>query len=92
MHICFYGYVCILLRSCINLDQWYQSNLLFLDPLCMSPTRARYKELGLDLVEPLQAQPCKSQWPPMGDENKDEGIEYPIKMLLKEALEKKGMQ
>ena len=24
----------------------------------------------------------------MGDEKKDEGVEYPIKMLLKEALEK----
>ena len=54
----------------------------------MSPTRVGYKELGLDLVEPLQDQPEKSQWPPMGDENKDEGIEDPIKMFLKEALEK----
>ena len=24
LHICFYGYFCILLRSYINLDQWYQ--------------------------------------------------------------------
>ena len=54
----------------------------------MSPTRAGYKELGLDLVEPLQDQPRKSRWPPMGDEKKDEGIEDPIKMFLKEALEK----
>ena len=55
----------------------------------MSPTTTGYKELGLDLVEPLQDQPRKSWWPPMGDENKYEGIEYPIKMLLEEALEKK---
>ena len=54
----------------------------------MSPTRAGYKELGLDLVETLQDQPHKSRWPPMGDEKKDEGIEDPIKMLLEEALEK----
>ena len=54
----------------------------------MSPTRVRYKELRLDLVEPLQDHPCKSQWPPMGDKKKDEGAEYPIKMLLEEALEK----
>ena len=54
----------------------------------MSPTRAEYKELGIDLVEPLQDHPRKSQWPPMGDEKKDEGAEDPIKMLLKEALEK----
>ena len=54
----------------------------------MSPTRVGYKELGLNLVEPLQDQPRKSRWPPMGDEKKDEGAEYPIKMFLKEALEK----
>ena len=50
--------------------------------------RAGYKELGLDLVEPLQDQPRKSQWPPMGDEKKDDSAEDPIKMLLEEALEK----
>ena len=54
----------------------------------MSPTRARYKELGLDLVETLQDQTHKSRRPPMGDGNKDEGVEDPIKMLLEEALEK----
>ena len=54
----------------------------------MSLMRAGYKELGLDLVEPLQDQPRKSQRPPMGDEKKDEGAEDTIKMLLEEALEK----
>ena len=54
----------------------------------MSQMRAGYKELGLDLVEPLKDQPHKSRWPPIGDENKDEGTEDPIKILLKEALEK----
>ena len=54
----------------------------------MSPMREGYKELGLDLVEPLQDQPCKSQWPPMGDEKNYEGTKYPIKIFLKEALEK----
>ena len=54
----------------------------------MSPTRAGYKELGLDLVEPLQDHPRKSRRPPMGDEKKDEGVENPIKMLLEEVLEK----
>ena len=58
----------------------------------MCPTRAGYKELGLDLVEPLQDQPRKSRRPPMGDKKKDEGAEDPIKMLLEEALEKKGMR
>ena len=49
----------------------------------MSPTRAGYKELGLDLVEPLQDQPQKSQQPPMGDENKYDGAEDPIKIVAR---------
>ena len=54
----------------------------------MSPMRSRYKELGLDLVEPLQDQPHKPRRTPMGDEKKDEGAGDPIKILLEEALEK----
>src|ERR1700722_20025444 len=54
----------------------------------MSPTRSGYKELGLELVEPLQDEPRKSRWPPMVDEKKDEGVGDPIKILLEEALER----
>ena len=54
----------------------------------MSLTRSGYKELGLDLVQPLQYQPCKPQRMPMGEENKDERVGDPIKILLKEALKK----
>jgi len=54
----------------------------------MSPMRSGYKELGLDLVEPLQDQPWKPQRPPMGEEKKDEGAENPIKILVEEAFEK----
>jgi hypothetical protein len=54
----------------------------------MSLTRSRYKELGLDPVEPLQDQPRKPRRPPMGEEKKDEGAGDPIKMLLEEALAK----
>jgi hypothetical protein len=54
----------------------------------MSPTRSGYKELGLDLVEPLQDQPRKPQRPLMGGERKDEGAGDSIKMLLEEVLEK----
>ena len=54
----------------------------------MSPTRAGHKELGINLVEPLQDHPRKSRGPPMGDEKKDKGVVDPIKMLLEEALEK----
>ena len=53
----------------------------------MSPTRLGYKELRLDLVEPLQDQPRKPRWPPMGEEKKDEGAGDPIKILLEGALE-----
>ena len=54
----------------------------------MSPMRSGYKELGLDVVEHLQDHPCKPQRFPMGEENKYEGARDPIKILLKEALEK----
>ena len=54
----------------------------------MSPTRSGYKELGLELVEPLQDQPRKSRRPPMADKKKDEGAGDPIKILLEEALER----
>ena len=53
----------------------------------MSPTRSGYKELGLELVEPLQDQPYKSRWPPIADEKKDKGAGDPIKILLEEVLE-----
>ena len=54
----------------------------------MSRKRPGYKELGLDLVEPLQHQPRKPRRRPMAEEKKDEGAGDPIKILLKEALEK----
>ena len=55
----------------------------------MSPTRSGYKELGLDLVEPLQDQSRKPQWMPMGEKKKDEGEGDPIKIFLEEVLKKK---
>ena len=65
-----------------------RSTFFFSVFLCMSPTRSGYKELGLELVEPLQDQPRKSRRPPMADEKKDEGAGDPIKILLEEALER----
>ena len=62
--------------------------MLFLDPSLHVPNKVGVKELGIDLVEPLQDQPRKPQNPPMGDEKRDEGARDPIKILLKEALEK----
>ena len=54
----------------------------------MSPMRSGYKELGLDLVEPLQDQPRKPQQTHMGDKNKDKGEGDPIKIFLKDVLKK----
>ena len=59
----------------------------FLILLFMSPMSLGYKELGLNLLEHLQ-DPLKHQWPAMGEENKNEGVGYPINILLDEALEK----
>ena len=53
----------------------------------MSPTRLGYKELGLDLVEPLQDQRRKTWRHPIEEEKKDEGVGDPFKMSLEEALE-----
>jgi hypothetical protein len=50
--------------------------------------RSGYKELRLDLVEPLQDQPRKPRRPPMGEEKKDEEARDSIKLLLEEALDK----
>jgi len=75
----------LMLRSYLSSDQWYESDLLFVF-ICMSPMRSRYKELGLNMVDPLQDQPHKTQRAPIAEENKDEGIGDPFKMLLKEAL------
>ncbi len=55
--------------------------------LCMPPTRSGYKELGLEVVEPLQDQPEKSQWPPIGEEKRDDRVGDPFKIFLKESLE-----
>ena len=30
LHLCIYGYICIMLCSCLSLNQWYQSSFFFL--------------------------------------------------------------
>jgi len=47
--------------------------------------RSRYKELGLELVEPLQYRPRRPRQPPMVEEKKNKAIVDPFKMLLEEA-------
>ena len=45
----------------INSVQWYHSNLKFIYfSLCMSPTKSKYKKLGLELVKTLQDHPHSS--------------------------------
>ena len=50
--------------------------------------RSGYKELGFDLVEPLQDQPHKPRQLPMAEENKDEGVWDLIKIFLEDTLKK----
>ena len=54
----------------------------------MPPMRPGYKYFGLELVKPLQDHPHESQWPLMEDDKKDEGVGDPIKILLKQSLER----
>ena len=52
----------------------------------MSLTRLGYNELGLKITEPLKDDPHRTRQPHMLEENKDEGVGDPIKLLLEEAL------
>jgi hypothetical protein len=52
----------------------------------MSPTRFEYNKLGLEPFNLLQDQSLQARKKPMGDKNKDDGVGYPIKMLLEESL------
>ena len=55
----------------------------------MSLTRSGYKELRLDLVEPLEDQPCKHRRPPMVEEKKEEGEGDPISVYRGGRRERK---
>jgi hypothetical protein len=52
----------------------------------MSPTRSRYRELGLELVSLGENHSHWPKKPPMVEENIDDEAGYPFKMLLKESL------
>jgi hypothetical protein len=69
-----------------NPNQWYQSRLLLIIFWCMSSMRSEYSKLGLDLVsleENLSHTPKK---PSMVEENKNDGADDPISLLLEQAL------
>jgi hypothetical protein len=47
----------------------------------MSPTRSRYRELGLELVSLKDNRSHQPKWPPMAEEKRDTGAEDHIKLL-----------
>jgi hypothetical protein len=85
-YLCYSSYLCVYgihfvnqFIPLLNLDQWYQSDLLFVYfSSCMSSKRSGYKKLGLDPIEPLPDRPCRARQQPMGDEKKYDGVGYPI--------------
>jgi hypothetical protein len=52
----------------------------------MSPTRSKYKELGLELVSLEDKSSCTPKRPLMAGEKKDDGTGDPFKMLIEESL------
>jgi hypothetical protein len=52
----------------------------------MSPTRSGYRELGLELVSLEDNHSRQPKRPPMVEEKRNEGEEYPIKLFLMESL------
>jgi hypothetical protein len=94
LHLCisvvyvYYMYLCAFLHCVphINPDQWYQSRLLLIVFQCMSSTRFEYSKLGLELVsleDNLSRTPKKTS---MVEENKNDGADDPISLLLEQAL------
>jgi hypothetical protein len=52
----------------------------------VSPTRSRYKELGLELVSLEDNKSHLPKKPTMVEEKRHDGVGYPIKLLLEESL------
>ena len=55
---------------------------------CMSPLRLGYRELGLELVSLGEDHSHIPKGPPMAKEKRDNRAGDPIKLLLKESLER----
>jgi hypothetical protein len=54
----------------------------------MSPTRSRYRGLGLNIVSLEENNSHPPNKTPMGEENMDEEVGDPIKLFLEEALKR----
>jgi hypothetical protein len=52
----------------------------------MSPTRSEYSKLGLDLVSLEYNRSLTPKKPSMAEENKNDGADDPINLLLEQAL------
>jgi hypothetical protein len=61
----------------VALDHFFQ---------CMSLMRYEYKNLGLELVSLEENHSCKPKKPSMVEENKNDGANDPINLLLEQAL------
>jgi hypothetical protein len=72
--------------SKINLDQWYKSRLLLIVFQCISPTRSKYRNLGLKLVSLEENCSRTPKKPSMVDEKKNDVVDDPISLLLEQAL------
>jgi hypothetical protein len=73
-----------------NPDQWYQSRLLLIVFQCMSPMRSEYSKLGLELVSLEDNSSRTPKKPSMAEENKNDGADDPISLLLEQALTRQG--
>jgi hypothetical protein len=82
----FHSYSCISFHYVYNLDQWYLSNMLFFISWCSSPTRSRYRELGLKIISLGEDHSHQPKQPPMVNEKRDDGAGDLIKLFLEEAL------
>jgi hypothetical protein len=69
-----------------NPDHWYQSRLLLIIFQCMSPTRSEYRKLGLELVSLEYNHSRTPKKPSMAEENKNNGADDSINLLLEQAL------
>jgi hypothetical protein len=73
-----------------NPDQWYERKLFlilfFFFFQCMSPTRFEYSKLGLDLVSLEDNRSHTPKKPSIVEENKNDGADDPISLLLEKAL------
>ena len=52
----------------------------------MSPTRSKYRKLGLELVSLEYNHSCTLKKPSMTEEKKSDGVDDPINLLLEQAL------